>query len=327
MMNYWGILSAILLELLAVFTLNTCKSDSPDNPAATEYSRADSANINFESPQFRVLDIGNSYTRNCTDYLPHIMASMRLDCSDISLYRAIFGGGTFKNWVDVYNGDETLHEYYIEWVLGDVKCDSFKNYGVYKGPEGLRTLLNDYDWDLIIIHQASRYATDYDSWTSHSEAGYLDELIDIIKVSQPEVPLGTYIIHSYGDESKYNTEKMTSSERWSCIAASTKRMQEDYGIDLLIPYGTAIELLRSTPLNNSKDLLADGTHLSPGIAQYTAACCYYEAVFAPRFKKSMIGNIYHPNGHPSVTDTNVATAQQFARRAYEQPFKIREEDE
>lgn len=326
-MNHLGILSAILFALTEAFSLGAYVTDSPPEMGTLEYVRTDSANINFDAPKFRVLDIGNSYTQNSTDYLLNLMENLELDCSDISLYRAIFSGGSFKNWVDVYNGAEPDHEYYIQWVLGDAKCDSIRNNATYTGPDGLRKLLNDYDWNLIIIHQASRYAVNYDCWKSHSEGGYLEELIEIIRECQPEVPLGTHIIHSYGSNSNYNSEKMSSLERWSYIASSAKRVQEDYGIELIIPYGTAIELLRTTSLNDSNDLLADGTHLSPGLAQYAAACCYYEAVFAPRFRKSMVGNTFHPEGTPSVTDDNAIIAQQFARQAYEQPFKIREDEE
>ena len=275
-MNHLGILSAILFALTEAFSLGAYVTDSPPEIGTLEYVRTDSANINFDAPKFRVLDIGNSYTQNSTDYLRNLMENLELDCSDISLYRAIFSGGSFKNWVDVYNGAEPDHEYYIQWVLGDAKCDSIRNNATYTGPDGLRKLLNDYDWNLIIIHQASRYAVNYDCWKSHSDGGYLEEL-----------PVGA----------------------------------------LIIPYGTAIELLRTTSLNDSNDLLADGTHLSPGLAQYAAACCYYEAVFAPRFRKSMVGNTFHPEGTPSVTDDNAIIAQQFARQAYEQPFKIREDEE
>ena len=280
-----------------------------------------STDINFDGPTFRVLDIGNSYTMNSTEYLRQLIPEMGVDVSDICFYRAIFSGGSFKNWYDIYNNLNT-DPYYIQRVFGDIRCNNLIESSQYNGCEALKTLLHDNEWDLIIIHQASRYASFYDSWQSQSDRGYLNELLDIIHEAQPGVPVGTHIIHGYGENSNYNSEKFSTRERWGCIASSAKRMQEDYDIKLLIPYGTAIENLRNSELNDETDLLEDGTHLSTGLARYAAACCYYETVFAPRFKKSMAGNTLRISGANDVTDDNASLVWKAVRSACENPFSI-----
>ena len=77
-------------------------------------------------------------------------------------------------------------------------------------------------------------------------------------------------------------------------------MKSDYGIDLIIPYGTAVQNLRMTSINaadpvdstKKNDFSYDGTHLTSGIGDYVAACAYFEALFAPRYDVTVLGNRY-----------------------------------
>ena len=179
--------------------------------------------------------------------------------------------------------------------------------------------MTDETWDLIIIHQVSTYAPYYSKWTTNSTAGYLDELISIIKEHQPNAELGFHLVHSYWSGYSRNTEK-SSYDRWQLIANSTKSFCEDYGVDFVIPYGTAIQNLRSSSLNNEYDLTRDGTHCGYGLAEYTAACCYFESLIAPRCGISVLGNTARidvsdkESKYPSinVTDDNALIAQEAA---------------
>ena len=64
----------------------------------------------------------------------------------------------------------------------------------------------------------------------------------------------------------------------------------------------------------------DGTHCGYGLAQYTAACCYYESLIAPRCGISVLGNSARidvsakESMYPSVnvTDENALIAQEAA---------------
>ena len=156
-------------------------------------------------------------------------------------------------------------------------------------------------------------------WKEKSVAGYLYELISIIKKHQPNTKIGFLLVHSYWSEYSKNTEK-SSFDRWQLIANSTQSFCDDYNVDIVIPYGTAIQNLRASSLNNEYDLTRDGTHCGYGLAQYTAACCYYEALIAPRSGISVLGNLaridvsnktsQYPN--VSVTDDNAYIAQMAA---------------
>ena len=67
----------------------------------------------------------------------------------------------------------------------------------------------------------------------------------------------------------------------------------------------------------------DGTHCGYGLAEYTAACCYYESLIAPRCGISVVGNSARidvsdkKSKYPpvNVTDKNAIIAQMAAYMA------------
>lgn len=276
-------------------------------------------NTLLNKAELRVLDIGNSYTSGATRLLPLIAKASKADLSTMCLYQCIRGGGTFKNWVDVYNDYDSTKKYTIEKVLGDLPANVQTGIGEAGDGKLFRKVLTNENWDIIIIHQYSSYAPYYSEWRTNSAAGYLDELISIIKKNQPNAKLGFLLVHSYWSGYSKNTEK-SSYNRWQLIANSVKSFCEDYSVDFVIPYGTAIENLRSCSLNNEYDLTHDGTHCGYGLAEYTAACCYYESLIAPRCGISILGNSARidvsniKSIYPSinVTDENAFIAQEAA---------------
>lgn len=272
----------------------------------------------LKKANLKVLDIGNSYTDDATAMLPLIASMSGSDLSDMCLYRAVRGGASFKNWYDRYY-DKDNYKYSISKVLGGINAAITTGAG--EGTDGslFREALEKEKWDIIIIHQFSKYAPYYDEWGSTNDGGYLNELLSLIKDKQPQAVIGFLLIHSYWDDYKGNQEK-SSFERWKLIANSVKQLCKDYDIGLVIPYGTAVENLRSSSLNNEYDLTRDGTHCGLGLCRYTAACCYYESLIAPRSGISVLGNIARYDAtnanstYPaiSVTDQNALTAQKAA---------------
>lgn len=225
-----------------------------------------------------MLDIGNSYTDNYTEYLPYIFETLSKEYNNcVSLFIAERGGASFKSWVDIYNN--LGGEYCIKRILGP--SDTNIAEGVASKYDGslFRKSLNFRNWDLIIIHHLSTFSTSFSDWESNEESGYLPNLIKIIREIQPNALIGYLLGHSYADAYSCNTE-CSSYERWLNIIEATKRLKEAYDVDIIIPCGTAIENLRMSSYNNEHDLTIDGTHLASGLAKYIAACRYYETIFS-----------------------------------------------
>ena len=281
----------------------------------------------LKKAELRVLDIGNSYSSGATSLLPLIAEASKADLSTMCLYHCYRGGGSFKNWVDIYNDNDTIHTYSITKVVGGLPANVQTGKGKAGDGKLFRDALTNETWDLILIHQVSTYAPYYSQWNTNSAAGYLEELISIIKEHQPIAELGFHLVHSYWSGYSGNTEK-SSYDRWQLIANSTKSFCEDYGVDFVIPYGTAIQNLRLSSHNNEYDLTRDGAHCGYGLAEYTAACCYYESLIAPRCGISVLGNSARidvsnkESKYPSVnvTDENAIIAQMAAYLAVQDMY-------
>lgn len=274
--------------------------------------------VDIRKKELRILDIGNSYTVDTTHYLPQIVNAAGIDVSDMCIYTAIRSSGSFKTWVDTYYDADTKG-YSIGRLLGGLTANTTGISEAGNGEKFRNTLANN-EWDVIIIHQVSNYAPYYEEWKGKEESGYLDEFIRIIRKHQPNAAIGCLLVHSYWSGFSGNKEG-SSKERWRLIAESTKKFAKDYGIDFIIPYGTAIQNLRETSLNNEYDLTVDGTHCANGIADYTAACTYYQSVIAPRYGGSVLGNSArieveqtgtYPSSEISVTDDNALICQKAA---------------
>lgn len=276
----------------------------------------------FERDGIRVLDIGNSYTDDVTMLLPHIVNSLNVDLPNFTLYKVVRGGASFRTWCDVYNNCDN-QVYTVQHVIGDLPPIVKAREGKPMDGSLFRELLTNEKWDYVIIHPLSNYAPYYYKWNEDSLAGGLEDLLSIIHKNQPNVRIGTYLVHSYSSNYHLNIEK-SSYNRWELIAKSISELKKQYDIDLIIPYGTAIQNLRASSLNNEYDLTRDGTHCGYGLCCYTAACCYYEAVLSPFTGVHVLGSdmlydlpIQHRAIQSSidVTKKNAIVAQMAAMAA------------
>ncbi len=281
----------------------------------------------FNKPTLKVLHIGNSYTDDATALLEQIATHSGADLSNICLYKATRGSGSFKSWCDIYNNKDDQY-YWVSKVLGGLYARVYTGKGMPHNGLLFKELLSTERWDLIIIQPVSGEAPYYENWQSDAD-GDLEDFLEILHREQPQAAIGFALVHSYWDHYERNLEH-SSHKRWQKIAQAVKSLRSDHDIALVIPYGTAIENLRKTALNNDYDLTRDGTHLAHGLGRYTAACCYYEALIAPFTGVSVEDNNcrYDASGdtskYPSISvdDSNAYMAQRAAIQAVKHPFKL-----
>lgn len=288
--------------------------------------------IQLKKDNLRILDIGNSYTNDATHYLSDIIAAAGIAATGYSHYKAIRGAASFKTWVDCFN-DEDTQTYTIGRVSGDVISEVEDGTGEIGDGALFRTALAA-GWDLILIHQVSTYANDYDAWQGQGAGGYLKELIRIIRASNPNAAIGFVLVHSYTGAYSSNTEG-SSLLRWQNIALSAKKLVANYGVDFIIPYGTAVQNLRASSINVDKnDFSNDGTHLADGIGDYVAGACYFQMIYAPRFDKNIIGNTFRKTdldetqtGVLNIDNTTAPLAQKAAFAAAYDWYTINNPDD
>ena len=271
--------------------------------------------VNFQKEDLKVLDIGNSYTQDAQAYLPQIIKASGID-SDFSLYRAFRPSASFKTWVDCWN-DADNENYSIDFCAG-TSIDGISGYGSASDGALFRKALQSVKWDIILIHQVSTYSNDYSLWEGKGAGGYLQDLIRIIRMTNPQATIGYLMTHSYRGTYWANSEG-SSFLRWRNTAEATRQLKSEYGIDFIIPYGTAVQNLRASSLNDSYEFSEDGTHMGAGLGDYVAGCCYFESLLAPRYGVSIWGNTFRltgldesVGGRKNITDQTAIVAQKAA---------------
>lgn len=271
--------------------------------------------VNFHKADLKVLDIGNSYTQDAQTYLPQIIKASGID-DDFSLYRAFRPSASFKTWVDCWNDSD--NEYYSIDFCAGTSLGGISGSGSASDGALFRKALQSVKWDIILIHQVSTYSNDYSLWEGNGAGGYLQELIRIIRVTNPQATIGYLMTHSYRGSYWANSEG-SSYLRWRNMADATKQLKLEYGIDFIIPYGTAVQNLRASSLNDGYEFSEDGTHMGAGLGDYVAGCCYFESLLAPRYGVSIWGNTFRltnldesKGGRRNITDQTAIVAQKAA---------------
>ena len=311
-------LTADISELQAAIEELEKKIGNSVSAGSSEVAKMYNPPVDFHKADLKVLDIGNSYTQDAQTYLPQIVQAAGIS-KDFSLYMAYRGSGSYKSWVDCWN-DRDTQEYRIEFCTG-TQIQGISGYGSASNGALFRKSLESVKWDIILIHQVSTYSNDYSLWEGDGDGGYLMELIHIIRKTNPQATIGYLMTHSYRGTYWANTEK-SSLKRWENIVEATKQLKAEYGIDFIIPYGTAVQNLRASSLNDAYEFSEDGTHLGAGLGDYVAGCCYYQSLLAPRYGVSILGNSFRitnldesVNGRKNVTDKTVHVAQKAAMLA------------
>lgn len=276
--------------------------------------------------KFRILDLGNSYTIDSTIYLNTIVETQGIDVSNMALYYCSRSNANVSDWLSIINGDavpsgyeSTPYSIYkrLGGITQDITTGSFNPVdGNYDNVHILKAL-KDNTWDLILFHFNSSSTVSISPYNKD-----LVNLINIFKLYQPQATIGTYLVHSYDDDFSSNTEKNCES-RWQLICETTKILR-NLGVDVIIPYGTAIQNLRTTnPQNvfNESDQIYEGadghrnnytrdnTHLGYGLARYTANCTYYQSLIAPWCGKSILGNTYRPEVTAAELNTTITNPE------------------
>lgn len=290
--------------------------------------------VNLTKDSLKVLHIGNSFTENSTCYLSKMVKAAGIDAKNMCLYTCIRGGGSFSSFINCWNDNDKIG-YAISKVVGGVDLKIASSATPYDG-SNLRKAFTECKWDLIVIQQVSHYSYLYDLWNKDGAGGHLQELINLIRTYQPQAAIGANLNHaSYmlGNNTYYQFLRIADSYRQFC---------NDYGIDFVIPYGTAIQNIRQSSINTTRYGFSnpnDQHHLASGVGQYVANAAYFTALITPRYGVSIIGNSYrvsisdsqrnsanYPDELISVTDENAYLCQKSAVLAVHDMFNINNPD-
>lgn len=216
---------------------------------------------------FKVLAIGNSFSQDAMQHLYHIAADAGAE--DIVVAFLYIGGSSLDlNWT---NASRNLPQY---------RYDKNDN-GIWRSQNNRTILygLQDEEWDLITLQQASPFSGVTSSYT---DGNVLQNLIDYVNEhkTNPEAKLGWHMTWAYQADSthsgftNYNRDQFTMFA--SIVNAVRNAVLPTDAFDVIIPAGTAIQNVRTSYIGDT--LTRDGYHLSLNLGRYIAGLTWVHAL-------------------------------------------------
>ena len=263
------------------FSQNTITFPINNNPLPTE--------------TLRILMIGNSFTDDVTEYIGEIVQNSGIDQETCCVYRVTQGGSQLQTWSDMYINNTHVA---LEKKAGLLSMNI---------TEGAMSEILHQNWDVISLQQLSNYSNDISTFSP-----YLEDLISYIKTdcTNEKVALCWHLTWSYWEG--HTAAGPKEYVGWESIVSTVKDMNRTYGIDIIIPSGTAIQNARATELNTEKSLTRDGYHMDYGIGRYIIACTLYESLFQPVYGTSISNISWYPT---SISETMGMLARNCATNA------------
>ncbi|MBR6002594.1 MAG: DUF4886 domain-containing protein [Bacteroidales bacterium] len=274
---------------------------------------------------FRILFIGNSFSKDAAEHLPGILAAAGLD--DIQMVHMYYGGRTVpehnSNW-------STVDDYYC-FVCnpGETGWTTYRNKTIEKAAYS-----GKYDVIAFQEHTGKRVAWE---WTAAEKAA-VQGLKDKLLTAQHNIggnPKIYYILsQAYHNISKSenNSRPFTNTdEMWDVVSAQGRTAVEECGFDGVISTGAMLQNLRTSGLNNEMGLTRDGYHMDYGIARYGASCTVFETIIGPFNGNVKLDDNTYRTGIESrvdgewttaITDARAPIALKAARYAIENPYTV-----
>ena len=220
-----------------------------------------------DTTSLKVLSLGNSFAFFSTKYLSDLAAAAGIPSSSYRIRVLHPQGRSLQQWASEIEANGTV---YLMTDIGTAPI-----HGV--GGNNILNLLNN-DWDVIVLQQNSDNASNYNTYEP-----YISQIIDAIHeyCPNPDVQIAWHMIWS------------KPGKNWNDIKNAALQVSQNENIDFIIPVGTAIENARYTDVWTAVDggLMNDNSgHLAPGVGQYVSSCAWFQALLAPYFGKTIVGN-------------------------------------
>lgn len=303
----------------------------------------------------KTLHFGNSFTQDSFSYLPPILKEICPNL-DFVIMIATIGACSLARHCANFTGTAQTVDGVTYDGSDNYSCAVFTSDNSSWEVKSLNVdaILNYADWDVITFQQYSvQSSMDWNFYFKPFIYKIHKSIYSKISNSQSiltkRVKLGWLLTHSRSQnssESAVSPDFQRTKQIWNGIVLNSTKMSEETITEVIFPYGTAIQNLRTkTSLNalgdyNCAGLLQDGTHLQEGLPCLCAAYTNLLVIFklAGIENVSIIGdkvglnitdawvtNINAPgtNGNViGITPDNVYLAQVAAIAAVKNPFEL-----
>ena len=178
----------------------------------------------------KILAIGNSFSDDGTQHLPALLEGAGIH--NVIVARLYIGGCTLERHCQEYEAfkEKGLRSYIYykstdnEWVTVSKKASILDG-------------IEDEDWDIITLQQASGYSGLYDSYIP-----YLEQLIGIVRAhcSNPDAAIVWHQTWAYATTSGHQHFKWYDKDQlkmYNAICDCVTRLKKDQDIRVVIPCG------------------------------------------------------------------------------------------
>lgn len=318
----------------------TITTEQPSNYITRDEFEPVKENAN-ERNELKILCFGNSFSQDSMGYVPMILKGLKPN-ANVTIGLGVIGGCTMAQHCANITG--------VAQTIGSTTYQPNVNYGyfeynnitdrwddyIYLKADGMISLR---DWDIITFQMNG--TNNYDDYATYYEP-FLAPTFSALagKVGKP-IRIGWLLTHG-----SYCSTKADALTHWQGSAANTQRVMEETAADVLFPYGTAIQNLRTTSIATSGQygsiLQADNAHLQEGVATLCASYCMVLKILELLEEKKIgiIGEGTRPTYEwitehnvpgtnyaeagvvEGVTDANCYLAQVAAVKAISNPYEV-----
>lgn len=216
--------------------------------------------------KLKVLCIGNSFLAYPLSALGNVFTLSAADASTYLMQQIASSSMTLAGALNnIKNGGvSTANGFYTRYFGSGGSGGSSANY---------KSMISG-NWDAIIFQQKSDESADYGTYYPE-----LPALIDAARhfCTNSKVRIGWHMI--------WDKKHGTSSQYRDSILLNAKRVMDDFGIDFIVPAGTAFE----NAWANGMTLQMDGSgHPTNAASQWLVSATWYQALFSEFVGKDIV---------------------------------------
>ena len=285
----------------------------------------------------KILYFGNSFTQDSVGYMPFILKGLDANI-ELTVGIAYTGGANLqRHYANILNQaignvSPSNYTYYNKYTNGAEKWISSSNVSA-------ATILADEEWDVVTFQQSSDLAASEFNTYIAPYIYKIEHYLSSYFHTKP-IKIGWLLTQSRGNDSE------TRLSNYNGVALTARKVMELTSSTFLIPYGTAVQNLRSIPsldaLGAGGGMSYDGQHLQEGIGCLAAA--YTHTLVCLQLlgiqNRSILGENTRPNeswiidkaiplpnwddSHTviGITDSNCYLAQMAANLAIKKMFEV-----
>lgn len=267
--------------------------------------------------KLKILAIGNSFTDDGTSFLQDLINETSL--INISVCRVVNGGKALDFYYNALSDNNT-----------EMTLTSLNPTAVASKTGTLKEILAYQDWDIIIFQQLSNYAGQYNT---------IDPYLPTLAKEARKLCPNPCVCVGWQSTWAWSVNKQggwitgsTQIEECEYIAKTASQVA-NYGVDIIIPSGWAVQNARKAEsdglITSYDDFTRDTLHLDYGVGRYVAACAWFESLIRPIYGIGIVGNTLRVSlseeqlqTGTNVTDDNAVILQKCARNACIDRFNI-----